>query len=448
MKKKEHKIDRIEANSIAAEMEIEAGDILLQINGEWIEDVFDYQYLSVDEYIEVLIRKQSGEEWLLEIDKDYGENLGLIFDNGLMDDYKTCRNNCVFCFVDQMPDGMRDTLYFKDDDYRLSFLQGNFVTLTNMTEADVDRIIKYRLEPLNISFQATNPKLRNKMLHNRFAGKALKLVDRLYEGEIEMNGQVVLCKDINDGEELERTISDVSKYAPYLKSISIVPVGLSKYRDGLTPIEPFNKDDAIKTIAIIKKWQDKMMKEYGYHFVQASDEWYYLAGSGYPEEERYDGYLQLGNGVGMARTFIEEAKREVVRLKEIGFTYNRIKEVTFITGEFMIKIVRELLDYVSESFPVDKYNLYEVVNDYFGREITVTGLLTGTDIVKQIKDKELGDVIYLPENVLRSGEDVFLDNMHLNEVSEALQVPVDIVKSSGCDFIDNLLGVSEQDRLK
>lgn len=443
MKKKEHIIDRIEPDSIAMEMDIEAGDVLLQINNEWIEDVFDYQFLSVDEYIEVLIRKKSGEEWLLEIEKDYGENLGLIFEDGLMDEYKTCRNNCVFCFVDQMPEGMRDTLYFKDDDYRLSFLQGNFVTLTNMTEEDVDRIIKYRLEPLNISFQTTNPKLRNKMLHNRFAGRALKLVDRLYEGGIEMNGQVVLCKGINDGAELERTISDVSKYAPLLKSISIVPVGLSKFRDDLTPLEAFNKEDAREVISIIKKYQDKMMEEYGYHFVQASDEWYFLADAPYPEEERYDGYLQLGNGVGMARTFIEEAKREVEKLEKDGFEYTRTKEITFVTGEFMIKIVRELLDFVLERFPIDHYHVYEVLNNYFGREITVTGLLTGTDIIDQIKDKEIGSVLYLPENVLRSGEDVFLDNIHLNEVADALQVPVDIVKSSGCDFIDILLGVRE-----
>ena len=440
MKKREHLIDRIELNSIASEMKIEAGDILLEINGTRIEDVFDYQYLVVDEYIEVLIRKSSGEEWLLEIEKDYGEDIGLVFENGLMDEYKSCSNHCIFCFVDQMPIGMRDTLYFKDDDYRLSFLQGNFVTLTNMTEHDIDRIIKYHLQPLNISFQTTNAELRCQMLNNRFAGDSLKKVDRLFEAGIEMNGQIVLCKGFNDGDELERTISDVSKYAPFLKSVSVVPVGLSKFRHGLTKLYPFNQNDAKEVIDKIKKWQDKMYKNHGYHFVQASDEWYYLANSTYPTENRYDQYLQLNNGVGMARMFIEEAKKEIKRLKKINFTFQREEEITFVTGEFMKKIIEELFEYIQKRFSFTRINFYVIANEYFGKEITVTGLLTGQDIVKQIKDKKLGNHIYLPENVLRSGEDVFLDNMTLLELQTALQVPVDIVKSSGCDFVDILLG--------
>ncbi len=444
MKKREHIIDRIEKNSIASEMGIQEGDVLLEINGTRMEDVFDYQYLSVDEYIEVLIRKPSEEEWLLEIEKEYGEDIGLIFENGLMDEYKSCSNHCIFCFVDQMPDGMRDTLYFKDDDYRLSFLQGNFVTLTNMTNHDIDRIIQYHLEPLNISFQTTNPELRCQMLGNRFAGDALKKVDRLFEGKIEMNGQIVLCKDINDGEELERTIAEVSKYAPYLKSVSVVPVGLSKFRNGLTQLYPFNKKDAKDVIERIEVWQDKMYKLHGYHFIQAADEWYYLADCEFPEEKRYDEYLQLNNGVGMARMFIEEAKKEVKRLVKAGFVYQRKKEITFITGEFMKKIIEELFAYVRKNFTYDHVNFYVIKNDYFGREITVTGLLTGEDIVKQTKGENLGEVVFLPENVLRSGEEVFLDNMTLTELQTALQVPIDIVKSSGCDFIDALLGVKRK----
>ena len=234
----------VQPGSIAEELEIEPGDELISINGQKIEDVFDYHYLVNDDYLTVLIRKTNGEEWELEIEKDYEEDLGIEFDNGLMDEYRSCRNNCIFCFIDQMPPGMRETLYFKDDDSRLSFLQGNYVTLTNMSDHDIDRIIKYHLGPINISFQTTNPQLRCKMLHNRFAGDIFPKVQRLYEAGIEMNGQIVLCKGVNDGEELELSIGDLSRYLPHLRSVSIVPVGLSKYRDGLYPLEPFTKEDA------------------------------------------------------------------------------------------------------------------------------------------------------------------------------------------------------------
>ena len=241
MKEKGHLIQAVEEGGIAEEMGIEPGDRLLEINGETVEDIFDYQYMIEEEYVEVLIAKPSGEEWLLEIDKDYEEDLGVTFDNGLMDDYRSCTNKCIFCFIDQMPKGMRETLYFKDDDSRLSFLQGNYVTLTNMSEKDVDRIIKYHLSPINISFQTTNPELRCRMLHNRFAGESLKKVDRFYEAGIQMNGQIVLCKGFNDGEELERSIRDLTKYLPHLQSVSVVPVGLSRFREGLEPLEHGNR---------------------------------------------------------------------------------------------------------------------------------------------------------------------------------------------------------------
>ena len=218
MKEKGHRIARVEPGSIAQEKEIEAGDRLLEINGQAVEDVFDYQYLTQDDFVEVLVEKPSGEEWLLEIDKEYEEDLGIVFENGLMDDYRSCSNKCIFCFIDQMPPGMRPTLYFKDDDSRLSFLQGNYVTLTNMSDHDVERIIRYHMSPINISFQTTNPELRCRMLHNRFAGEALKKADRFYEAGIEMNGQIVLCRGINDGEELERSIQDLTRYLPHLRS--------------------------------------------------------------------------------------------------------------------------------------------------------------------------------------------------------------------------------------
>ena len=256
-----HLIREVYPDSIAEAMEIEPGDVLLRINNQKIEDVFDYRYMIKDEYVEVLIRKPDGEEWLLEIDKDYDDELGVEFENGLMSEYRSCSNKCMFCFIDQMPPGMRETLYFKDDDSRLSFLQGNYVTLTNMSEKDMNRIVRYRLEPINISFQTTNPELRCKMLHNRFAGNIFPKVQRLYEAGIEMNGQIVLCKGYNDGAELERSISDLSKYLPHLKSVSVVPVGLSKYRDGLAPLEPFTREDAKEVLATIHKWQKKLYEQ-------------------------------------------------------------------------------------------------------------------------------------------------------------------------------------------
>ena len=438
MKEKGHLITRVEPGSIAEEMEIGAGDRLLEINGQPIEDVFDYQYLTQDDYVEVLVAKPSGEEWLLEIDKDYEEDLGIIFENGLMDDYRSCSNKCIFCFIDQMPPGMRPTLYFKDDDSRLSFLQGNYVTLTNMSEKDVERIIKYHMSPINISFQTTNPGLRCRMLHNRFAGEALKKVDRFYEAGIEMNGQIVLCKGFNDGEELERSIRDLTRYLPHLRSVSVVPVGLSKYRDGLEPLEPFHKEDAKEVIAQIRRWQEKLYPQYGLHFVHASDEWYVLAEEELPPEETYDGYLQLENGVGMLRLMMEEFEDAMERLSQPGALEGRILSGTYssVTGQISYPYIRRMADQIMERFPDIRILVYPIRNDFFGERITVTGLLTGQDILAQLEGKELGEILCLPENLLRSGEHVLLDDITVEEIAGTLQVRTDIVKSSGYDFVD------------
>ena len=300
MKQQGHLIQTIEPGSIAEEMGIEPGDYLISINGTEIEDVFDYRFMVDDEYIEMTIQKPDGELWDLEIEKDYEEEIGIEFENGLMDDYRSCHNKCIFCFIDQMPKGMRETLYFKDDDSRLSFLQGNYVTLTNMSDHDVDRIIRYRLEPINISFQAMNPELRCKMLHNRFAGEALKKAEKFRDAGIIMNGQIVLCKGVNDGEELERSLRELYTYLPYLQSLSVVPVGLSKHREGLYPLEPFTKEDAKQVLACIHKWQKRAMEEFETHFVHAGDEWYILAEEELPSEENYgakhDRYRRRGAG--------------------------------------------------------------------------------------------------------------------------------------------------------
>lgn len=436
MKEKGHIIQAVLKDSIAQELEIAAGDRLIAIDQEPVEDIFDYQFLIQNEYIEVLLVKPDGEEWLLEIEKDYDEDLGIVFENGLMDDYRSCHNKCIFCFIDQMPKGMRDTLYFKDDDSRLSFLQGNYVTLTNMSEHDIARIIRYHLSPINISFQTTNPQLRCMMLHNRFAGEALQKVDALFEAGITMNGQIVLCKGVNDGAELEHSIQDLTRYLPHLESVSVVPVGLSKYRDGLYPLKPFDSTDAGKVIDLIEAWQQRVYEKHGMHFIHASDEWYIMAGRQLPEQERYDGYLQLENGVGMLRLLLDEFTEAMEALPT-----GRICERTLslATGKLAYPYLTAMAEQLEAAVQGLHIHVYQIVNEFFGEQITVSGLLTGQDIRKQLMGQKLGERLLLPQNVLRSGEPVFLDDLTVAELENALQVPIDIVKSSGQDFVDSVL---------
>lgn len=441
MKKHEHIVKSLMPGGIGEELGIEPGDKLLAINGNEIQDVFDYYYYEESEQLLLLIEKLDGEEWELEIEKDEDESLGIEFDQSLMDEYRSCRNKCMFCFIDQMPKGMRETLYFKDDDSRLSFLQGNYITLTNMSDHDVERIVKYRLEPINISFQTTNPELRCKMLHNRFAGEALKKVDILYRGQIEMNGQIVLCKGVNDGEELERTIRDLTGYLPYLKSVSIVPVGLTKYRDGLYPLEPFTKEDAREVLSVIHRWQEKIYQEHGIHMIHAGDEWYVLAEEEVPEEERYDGYLQLENGVGMMRLLFNEVQEALSAVTGDG----RQREISLATGRLMYPYIGKILEEIRKKFPNITTHLYAIRNDFFGERITVSGLITGQDLTGQLKGQPLGERLLLPCNMLKIGEPVFLDDFTLEEVENSLQVKTDIVKSSGQDLLDAVIGVYEND---
>ena len=300
-----HLISKVAKDSIAWELDIRPGDRLLAIDDNEIKDVLDYRYYVNSEAITMLIEKPNGEQWELDIEHDY-EDLGIEFNEGLMSDYKSCTNKCIFCFIDQMPPNMRETLYFKDDDSRLSFLQGNYVTLTNMKDSDIDRIIRFRLGPINISVHTTNPDLRVRMLHNRFAGSSLKYLDKLYENDIPMNGQIVMCRGYNDGKELEKTIADLLDYAPTMESLSVVPLGVTKYREGLANIALVDKESACETIDIIEKYQKIAMQRHGIHFVQASDEFYLLAERPLPEEDRYDGYIQLEKGVGMLRLLNEE----------------------------------------------------------------------------------------------------------------------------------------------
>lgn len=432
----EHIVKNVLENSIAEELEIEPGDNILAVNDHPIEDIFDYQYLINDEYIELLVKKSDGEEWLLEIEKDYDEDLGIVFENSLMDNYKSCYNKCIFCFIDQNPKGMRDTIYFKDDDSRLSFLQGNYITLTNMKDEDIDRIINYHLAPINISVHTTNPQLRCSMLNNRFAGTILERIRKFYNAGIPMNGQIVLCKGINDGEELWRSISDLMEFVPVMESLSVVPVGLSDYRDGLFHLEPFDKEDACEVIDIIEHFQKKAYEKHGIHFVQASDEWYINACRDFPEAERYDGFVQLENGVGMVRLMKEEFEQEFSAVQGDEREY----EVSIVTGVLVYDSIKILVDRMKEKFPNVKIHLYKIINDFFGHRITVTGLLTGGDMIKQLKGKPLGQRLILPSNTLMADEPKFLDDVTLDQFIEALQVDVCIVESSGADFIHSVIG--------
>lgn len=434
-----HIIKQVLPGSIGEELEFEPGDRVLEVNGEKIEDVFDYRYLINDTYIEMTVLKKNGEVLLFEIDKYMDEDLGIEFESSLMDEYHSCTNKCIFCFIDQLPKGMRPTMYFKDDDSRLSFLQGNYITLTNMKDKDLDRIIRYKLSPINISVHTTNPELRCMMLHNRFAGKIMDQIQKLYEAETIMNGQIVLCKGVNDGKELEKTIQDLGGFLPFMESLSVVPVGISRHREGLYPLEPFDREDAKAVLKTIHTLQDQFMEEYGTHFVHASDEWYILAGEPLPDEDNYDGYVQLENGVGMLRLQEREFHEalEEARFSESSKLFE--KHCTIATGKLAGPFLKELVKDLNAVYPNICVDVVEVTNDFFGPQITVSGLLTGQDIVAQLKNRTLGSELLLPVNVLRSGEDVLLDDMHINEIEKTLQVPVRIVQSNGNDLFDALV---------
>lgn len=450
-----HKIRSVTPGSIAEEYGIEPGDSLVSINGQAIEDVFDYRYMIREEMITVVIRKgihseeflamdlpeDEPEDWELDIEKDASEDLGIDFESGLMDEYRSCRNHCVFCFIDQMPPGMRETLYFHDDDARLSFLQGNYITLTNMSDHDIDRIIRYHLEPINISFHTMNPQLRRQMLHNRFAGDVFPKIRRLKDAGIEMNGQIVLCRGINDGRELEYSLEEFEQYLPQLKSVSIVPVGLTKFRDHLPKLESFDREEAGCVIDQISRWQGYYMERYGTHLVHASDEWYILAGRELPEEEAYDGYLQLENGVGMVRLLIDEVRKELREYRMTGSAGNaRERHVTLATGTLIAPTMKMLMGEITEVFPEIHCEVVPILNHFFGEKITVSGLITGQDLTAQLKGLSLGENLLLPVNMLRSNERVLLDDMTVEEIESALQTKIIIVESDGRSLVRAVTG--------
>lgn len=431
---KENIIIKVEPDSIAQEMGIEVGDILLDINGQPVKDVFDYRYLIQDEYLEIGIRKQNGEEWELEIEKDEYEDIGIVFETGLMDKAKSCSNKCIFCFIDQLPKGMRKTLYFKDDDSRLSFLQGNYVTLTNMKDEDLDRIIFYHLSPINVSVQTTDLELRKFMLKNPNATRLFTQLEKLYNAHIEMNFQIVLCSGINDGKYLDKSIEDLSKYIPVGKSMSIVPFGKSAHREGLYDIPLFTSEQAKNVIEQVTKWQNRLLREKGTRFCFLSDEFYLTAGLPLPHYDDYEGFPQLENGVGMLTLMRDEFDEAIAELKPD----NKKRRLSIATGRIAFDFISELCDKIREKLTDTEIYVYPIRNDFFGETITVSGLITGTDIIKQLKDKTLGDCLFIPENAFRAETTVMLDDMDITDIEKALNVKVTVSADEGHRFVKQI----------
>jgi putative radical SAM enzyme (TIGR03279 family) len=432
-----HEILGVEQGSIADELGIKAGDKLISINGKKVQDALDYHLFVKEEFIDLMIYDLVHDEpWLYEIEKDEEEDLGLIFDNNLMDEYRSCRNKCVFCFIDQLPKGMRETLYFKDDDARLSFLQGNYITLTNMTGREVERIIKYHLSPINISIHTMNLELRQKMLKNKNSGKIVSYMDRLYKAGITMNGQIVLCKGLNDQDELAYSIEALSQYLPHLQSVSVVPVGLSKHRDGLYPLEPFTKEACIEVVKLVEGYQQQYMTLHNSHFIHLGDEFYIMAGLELPSEDTYDGYLQLENGVGMTRMFVDDLSRDIKALDPVIIQPTKI---SLITGKLFEPILRNLMIMLEGKVRNLELQVVGVENNFFGPNITVSGLLTGKDILHQVKDLDLGHYLYLPDNILRNGENILLDDITVSDMEKALGIPMAFIDCFGTNLIQSLL---------
>lgn len=428
-----NRISRVLPHSIAEEVEIEAGDTLVSINGTPVKDIIDYKFLMADEYIELEIEKKDGEVWSVEIEKEYDEELGVEFENEIMDEARSCCNKCMFCFIDQLPKGMRESLYFKDDDSRLSFLQGNFVTLTNMKDEDIDRIIRYRISPINVSVHTTNPELRVKMLNNRFAGNIYERLNKLAEAGISMNCQVVSCPGINNGEELIRTVKDLYKLYPSIENVAVVPVGITRYREGLAKLELYNEKTAKDELDNVKSLQKQYIKEIGQPFVRLSDEFYVIAGRDVPEEDFYGGYEQLEDGIGMIRMFrdsIESSLASVDKTRKGSFT--------LITGTSAYNEISKAAEKIMNINNKINLQVKKIINHHFGETITVAGLITGNDIIKQLSEGEINENIIIPVNMLKSGESIFLDDITIEDIEKQLERRVIVCDYTGENLISRI----------
>jgi putative radical SAM enzyme (TIGR03279 family) len=438
-------IERVLPDSAAADAGIEPGDILLSVNGQKISDIFDYRFLTADSNVVAEIEKKNGEVWEIEIEKDEYEDLGLEFEDPLISGARRCTNNCVFCFIDQLPRGMRETVYFKDDDTRLSFLTGNYVTLTNMKMEELDRIIRYRMTPVNVSVHTTDPELRIRMLGNRFAGDVLEKIKHLTDGGIAVNAQIVLCKGLNDGPQLDKTINDLSALYPGVASISAVPVGLTKWREGLYRLEPFTSEDSAAVIRQVSAHQKRMLDDYGTRLVYLADEFYIKAGMELPSYEEYEDFPQIENGVGLmsllCREFDDYLNDNGKRL-ETQWRACAPRTVSIATGRCAAGYIKEMAQTLEKRYNGLGISVYAIENEFFGENVTVTGLLTGQDILGQLKGRELGGELLISRSMLKSGEELFLDDYTVEGLSSGLGVKVTIVENDGADLIRKIMGIN------
>lgn len=429
------KISAVIKGSFAERAGFSAGDILLSINGEEIVDVLDYRFHQNDSVVSVKCQRPDGSVTEARIKKGEYDEIGFEFETYLMDKQHSCRNKCVFCFIDQLPKGLRESLYFKDDDSRMSFLFGNYITLTNITEHEVDRIIKMHISPVNVSVHTTNPELRVRMMNNRFAGEALDILWRLCKAGISVNCQLVLCPGWNDGDELKRSLVDLIKYES-VKSVACVPVGLSGHREGLTKLESFNSATASAVIDITESFGDETLKKYGERRVFAADEFYLLANRDMPDYDFYGDFLQLENGVGMWAMLKMECEEALFDI-EAPKTHRKISA---LTGEAAYPLISNIVDNAADKWHNLECKVFSVKNNFFGGKITVAGLVTGTDIIAQLKDKDLGDELLIPSVMLRHEGDMFLDNVTVCEVQKALGVKVRVTDNDGWSLISALAG--------
>ncbi len=433
-------ISGVEEGSIAYECGLEQGDRLVSINGKTLSDIFDYRMLSLPDKLALVVQKPNGDLLKVRIEKDEYDDLGIIFSDPLFNGTKRCTNKCIFCFIDQLPHGMRNTLYFKDDDSRLSFLSGNYITMTNMSDHDIRRIIRYKMSPVNISVHSTDPELRKMMLGSRFAGDILERINKLSGGGIDINCQIVLCKNINDGDRLDRTISDLAGKRRLVNSISIVPAGLTIHRKDLYPLAPFDMHESAAVIRQVREWQDILLERHGSRVVYASDEFYLNSDTDLPPYEEYEDFPQLENGVGMIALFKHEFDEAYMRLISDRQNCSDSKRtVSIATGTAAYGFIRGLADCVERGCRNITVNVHQVRNDKFGQLITVSGLLCGRDILSQLSGRQLGEELLIPENMLKYGEDVFLDDISTEELSRGLGVRVTPVKNSGEAFIKSLI---------
>lgn len=422
-------------NSPAYHAGIKSGDMLISLNGHMIHDVLDYMFYAAEINVRIAAERD-GAAFFADVEKSEYDDLGLEFESFLMDKKQSCTNKCIFCFIDQMPPNMRETLYFKDDDARLSFLQGNYVTLTNLDQNDIDRIIQMRLN-INISVHTTNPELRCKMMNNRFAGEKLDYLKQFAKAGIAMNCQIVLCPGINDGRELERTLTDLGDLMPNIQSIAVVPVGITKFRDGLYPLEIFNKETASAAIDLIEDFQKRFLEKYDTRLVFPADEFYITAERPIPAGEFYEDYCQYENGVGMLRSLADEFDSAL----ELADEPSEKRTVSLATGAAAYNFISELVEKAEKKWHNIKCNVYKITNTFFGETITVSGLLTAGDIIEQLKDKPLGDALILTTSMFKRDTDIFLDDLTIPDVEKALGVKVLVTDNDGFELLDKILGI-------